>query len=211
MSLPRRPLRNWLRSGSGLLLSAIMVGTLTTVAVARVQNAEGATVIRACAGPSGLLRLLAPDDTCRQNEAPVEWNMQGPTGPAGPAGPAGPQGATGAQGPAGPQGVAGQTGPEGPQGPPGPGITGMQVVEELSALNSDATKVVLAMCPSGKQALSGGAQIGGPSNVALTETDMYQDASGNPVGWFARADEVTSTATNWVLVVHALCATLPAG
>ena len=87
----------------------------------------------------------------------------------------------------------------------------MEVIEELSALNSDATKVVLAMCPPGKQALSGGAQIGGPSNVALTETDMYQDASGNPVGWFARADEVTSTATNWVLVVHALCATLPAG
>jgi len=76
----------------------------------------------------------------------------------------------------------------------------------MSDLNSDNTKVVLSLCPAGKQALGGGAQVGGPDMVAITESDFYQDDSGNRVGWVARASEVVPTNASWILVVHALCA-----
>jgi hypothetical protein len=78
----------------------------------------------------------------------------------------------------------------------------------LSDMNSDNTKMVLALCPDGKQALGGGAQIGGPVNVALNVSDFYLDGNGNRIGWIAQASEVNSTNFSWVLVAHALCATV---
>src|ERR671937_697183 len=52
-----------------------------------------------------------------------------------------------------------QTGPQGPQGPQGPaGVASLEVVSTTQQL-SGATPSVMATCPSGKVALSGGAQI----------------------------------------------------
>jgi len=87
-------------------------------------------------------------------------------------------------------------------------LASLEVVEQLSDLNSDNSKVVVVMCPPGKQALGGGAEVGGPDVVALSETDFYLDADGNRVGWMARANETQPTGVAWILVVHALCAAL---
>jgi hypothetical protein len=76
----------------------------------------------------------------------------------------------------------------------------------ISGVNSDSPKLITADCPSGKQAIGGGAQIGGPDVVALTESDFELDSNGNRVGWLARATETSGTGTPWALVVHALCA-----
>ncbi len=43
-------------------------------------------VIRACAGPNGVLRLA---DNCNRAETPLVWNVQGAPGQPGPAGPQG--------------------------------------------------------------------------------------------------------------------------
>ena len=80
--------------------------------------------------------------------------------------------------------------------------------EQIARLLRDNSKVVVVMCPPGKQALGGGAEVGGPDVVALSETDFYLDADGNRVGWMARANETQPTGVAWILVVHALCAAL---
>lgn len=80
------------------------------------------------------------------------------------------------------------------------------MVEVVSDVNSDSPKLLTADCPVGKQAIGGGAQIGGPDVVALTESDFVLDGNGNRTGWLARATETTATRTPWALVVHALCA-----
>ena len=68
--------------------------------------------------------------------------------------------------------------------------------------------MVLSICPAGKQALGGGAEVGGPVVVAINESDFYLDDSGNRIGWMARASEVIATGGQWVLVAHALCAAI---
>jgi hypothetical protein len=78
----------------------------------------------------------------------------------------------------------------------------------MSDMNSDNTKLVLAICPNGKQALGGGAQVGGPVVVSINESDFYLDDNGNRIGWIARASEVVPTDAPWVLVAHALCAAI---
>jgi len=80
------------------------------------------------------------------------------------------------------------------------------VVEVISDADSQSPKLLMADCPSGKQAIGGGAQIGGPDVVALTESDFNLDADGNRTGWLARATETQPTGTPWALVVHVLCA-----
>src|SRR5688572_21700158 len=77
--------------------------------------------IRACQHiRHGLLRIPAPDASCKKNEKTVEWNKEGPAGPAGEPGPAGPAGDAGPAGPKGDAGPAGDAGPPGPKGDPGP-------------------------------------------------------------------------------------------
>jgi len=157
-------------------------------------------------GPQGEQGAIGPAGP-RGAEGPA-----GPVGPAGPAGPAGAEGPTGpqgAEGPAGPVGPAGPAGPaglEGPRGPAGPGLASLEVVEVISDADSQSPKLLMADCPSGKQAIGGGAQIGGPDVVALTESDFNLDADGNRTGWLARATETHATGTPWALVVHVLCA-----
>lgn len=102
-------------------------------AVLLIGHGGDATRIHGCVDSKGVLRVVAPNGVCRNNETALDWSItgpagptgpQGPTGPMGPQGPAGPQGVAGPQGEPGPQGATGATGPEGPEGPQGPaGIT----------------------------------------------------------------------------------------
>lgn len=142
---------------------------------------------------SGLLRVLAPGDTCSSHETAISWNETGPVGPqgpkgdtgaTGPTGPIGPQGAKGDTGAIGPQGPKGDTGAIGPQGPPGPqgpkgdtGATGPQgpagrsgIVEETIGTQDFSfpegdTESRLAECPSGTP-------VGGSFTVSMPNGDV---------------------------------------
>jgi Collagen triple helix repeat (20 copies) len=217
------------KAGAAGLVGLLLVVGVATLAVAKTNGDD--TVIHACVKSdtpgNGQVRIVPATEACKSNETAIQWNVTGPPGPAGPQGPAGspgpqgPKGEDGAEGPAGPPGPAGPQGdtgpqgpqgpdgpqgPEGPQGPAGPGLTDLQVVEQLSDLNSEETKVVLALCPAGSQAIGGGASVGGPNQVALAGSDFYVDLFGNRIGWLARADEVQPVSVAWILVAHVLCA-----
>ena len=93
-----------------LALAASSVLPLATIAAAHGGDAN---MIHACVNTEkggdlkGNIRISEPDGTCKVNEQPLDWNIQGPQGSAGPRGEQGPQGETGPQGPAGPQGEPG--------------------------------------------------------------------------------------------------------
>jgi hypothetical protein len=114
---------------------------------------DGNGVIHTCVGKAVATwrPIDYPQESCRQNETPLDFNQIGPTGATGltgatgpigatgpqgqtgPTGSTGPQGstgstgatgltgATGTTGSTGPQGVTGATGPQGPTGATGPG------------------------------------------------------------------------------------------
>ena len=106
------------------LVSLVAVLGIGAVGIAHAAGSSGSsTVISACAGGNGNLRLVADLGQCRQNETAISWNVVGPAGPQGLSGPAGAAGPAGLMGPAGPQGPAGAQGlpgPGGSQGLPGP-------------------------------------------------------------------------------------------
>ena len=108
--------------------------------------------------------------------------------------------------PRGAQGPAGGPGPQGPQGAQGPpGVSGLERVFTTGAVNSTATKTLAAGCPSGKQALGGGATIV-PANtpgVAITASYLADNTT-----WTSAAREINPTATNWSLNAVVICATV---
>ena len=77
-----------------LLVSFAVLAGATAVSYAASAGAgkASATVIQACEGPNGLLRVVHSQNDCRHNEDPISWNIAGPAGPAGPAGATGPAG-----------------------------------------------------------------------------------------------------------------------
>jgi hypothetical protein len=92
-------------------------------ASAQTAPAAATSVFYACASANtnnSSLRLIGANDTCRDNETKIQWNLSGATGPKGDTGATGPQGEPGPTGPQGPQGEIGATGPQGPQGETGP-------------------------------------------------------------------------------------------
>jgi hypothetical protein len=131
---------------------------------------------------------------------------------AGARGPAGPAGPAGQVGPAGPVGPAGATGAQGPTGPAGPRATsGWERVSATSAVDSETTKSITALCPEGKQAISGGAVItpgGVAAPVALTELGPGGGEIAVPRGWFVRGRELSAHAGAWGLEVTAYCVDL---
>jgi hypothetical protein len=101
----------------------IGVGLVLLLAVAATWTwAEGTeTVYHACVNnSSGTIKMIAPDEECKNNETRIMWNALGPAGPPGPQGSAGADGADGEPGPPGPAGADGAEGAVGPQGPQGP-------------------------------------------------------------------------------------------
>jgi hypothetical protein len=105
--------------------AAVLSGAIALVSVSLGAQAGP---IRACSNPSGQLRLIAANESCKSNETLTTWNLQGAPGPQGPAGAAGPKGdpgAPGVPGAAGTPGPKGDTGAAGPKGDAGaPGVAG---------------------------------------------------------------------------------------
>ncbi len=64
---------------------------LTSVALVYADNANS---INACVSIAGILRI-PKNGTCRKDEKPLQWNIQGPQGVPGPTGVPGPQGSAG--------------------------------------------------------------------------------------------------------------------
>jgi hypothetical protein len=105
--------------------------------------------------------------------------------------------------PRGPVGPAGPPGPAGPQGPPG--LSGLQSVYATGPANSNTTRTLTAACPSGKQAVGGGATIL-PANVA--DVALTSSYLANPTTWTASAEEADATAAGWSLNAVVICATV---
>lgn len=91
----------------------VAMGTLFVGAAAAMVWGHGgdASLIHACVAKDGTIRIVAPAATCKSNETPLDWNIQGPQGLPGS------QGIQGIQGPPGDDGEDGATGETGPRGP----------------------------------------------------------------------------------------------
>ncbi len=59
-----------------IIAAAFVAGTLTT---ATIVNAQGDT-IQACIDKKGKVRIVDSPADCKNNETPLEWNIQGPAG-----------------------------------------------------------------------------------------------------------------------------------
>src|SRR5688572_25782723 len=83
-----------------LVAAAAAVALAVPVAYAAITIGPDG-VIHACYDKKGMLRIVASESSCSQNETPISWNQEGP------------------QGDKGDKGDKGDTGDTGPQGPPG--------------------------------------------------------------------------------------------
>lgn len=78
-----------------------------------------------------------------------------------------------------------------------------------SAVDSEGAKTVTALCPSGKEAIGGGARVNGElEEVALTGSTPFVAADGTRTGWSAFARELPDEPgpKKWSLTAFAVCA-----
>jgi hypothetical protein len=89
-------------------------------------------------------------------------------------------------------------------------IKNITYVTETSANNSDEEKSVTASCPSGKEAIAGGARINSPASVNAVTSGSYPAVASNNArtGWIATGREFAAEAGNWQIVAYAVCAEL---
>ncbi|MDP1795540.1 MAG: hypothetical protein Q8K63_15490 [Acidimicrobiales bacterium] len=116
--------------------SAVAMTTAFGGTDAFADPATEPVTINACTDAHGNLRVVEDPTTCKKNETPITWNVQGPQGlqgVQGEPGPVGPQGDKGETGATGEKGDTGAAGPKGDVGPVGPrglqgerGLTGAQ-------------------------------------------------------------------------------------
>lgn len=163
-------------------------------------------IIEGPPGPRGERGAVGPQGPAGQQGA------QGPAGPPGPAGPVGPpgsQGSIGPRGPEGPQGPQGIQGIQGEQGPPGVAAVERVSATSMLTMNED-TKAASAVCPEGKRAIAGGAEVPeATARVAIKASRPTDDG----LGWQAVAIEVTDIddpLMTWTLTAWAVCATVAA-
>jgi type VI secretion system secreted protein Hcp len=182
---PRGETRRRFRAPLKVLLPTLAaLGAGTAVAVAQIPGPDGK--VTACyvtntlsdpneGLPLGTLRVIDPSATsnpdpnafsCRNGEATITWNQQGPAGPVGPPGP------TGAQGPLGP------TGPQGPAGTvevqSGPGV------DIFMAINSGTDLGKLQAEPVGETRNISDA-LGGGKNFHVVEISSFSLGAENTV------------------------------
>lgn len=173
----------------------LLVGVgLVALNVSEVR-AQSGQVIYACVHQGSLFpRIVGPNETCRNNEQLITWNIQGPQGPAGLQGPQGLPGADGAQGPAGPQGLPGTDGApgaQGPAGPPGPagpeGAQGPSGAQGPQGLPGETGPIGPAGAtgpagPAGPQGVAGPQGSAGPQGVPGPEGQAGPAGAQGPAG-----------------------------
>ncbi len=79
-----------------------------------------------------------------------------------------------------------------------------------SANNSEDEKNVTATCPSGKEAIGGGARINAPAGVKAAINGSYPAVASNNArtGWIASGRETPEEAGTWQIVAYVVCASL---
>jgi hypothetical protein len=86
------------------------------------------------------------------------------------------------------------------------------VAAKSSKGNNASPRDATATCPSGKQAIGGGARIlSSPetTQVAMVQSAPVIDSSGKATGWFAQARPIGGAdPVEWEIEVHAVCAEL---
>jgi hypothetical protein len=89
-------------------------------------------------------------------------------------------------------------------------IKNITYVTETSANNSEDEKSITATCPTGKEAIGGGARINSPSSVKVAVNGTYPAVASNNArtGWIATGRETPEEAGNWQIVAYAVCAEL---
>lgn len=162
------------------ITAAVVVAVGTGGIVHATHDSE---TIHACVHDrTGDVRIVDDAEGCKQQEAPVSWNTEGPPGPPGPEGPEGPQG---------------------PEGPPGQdGVLGYETVFEQGSVDASSTEAVRADCPEGKRVLGGGFShdpIDGMQVTRLGPAGVPPDSA-----WLAAARNTTDSPQR--LTVHAICA-----
>lgn len=89
-------------------------------------------------------------------------------------------------------------------------VKNVQYVTETSANNSEDEKNVTASCPSGKEAIAGGARVNAPASVKVALNGDYPAVASNNArtGWIASGRETPEEAGNWQIVAYVICAEL---
>jgi hypothetical protein len=208
-----------------------VLGVLAVVAVGYAAIPGQGGVIYGCysSGPNapGQLRVIDNDAgaKCAKNEKQLTFNQQGPKGDAClPSTPAcvGPTGSPGTDGVDGTDGKDGQsctaTNADGSlvqpacRGPQGiAGDLGVEKRETQSDENSDGQKVKTAYCPAGKIAISGGAEVIGPTggldgdSVAINDIDVFNLASAGSGATVGALEVGGGTTNSWSLIARVVC------
>lgn len=82
-------------------------------------------------------------------------------------------------------------------------------VTVTSGPQSETNKTMVALCPSGKEAIGGGVRVtGANTQVVPTESAPEFNAAGARIGWSASARELNPEAGSWTLLAYAVCAEL---
>jgi hypothetical protein len=66
-----------------LIVSVAILAGAASVSYATTVLTTATDVIQACTKGDGQLRIIDSSSSCKQNETPISWNVQGPQGPPG--------------------------------------------------------------------------------------------------------------------------------
>ena len=151
---------------------------------------------------SGSAYVAVAPNTNEQPDASASWDLlaaKGDAGPQGPQGDVGPAGPVGPQGPEGPQGDKGDPGPagaKGEKGDPGPAAS-FTTVKNSKSIDSGVIGTVVATCPAGLRAISGGFE----SSVVIQQFEANYPSSAST--WTVT---VRAPGTGAVVTAYAVCA-----
>lgn len=90
-------------------------------------------------------------------------------------------------------------------------VKNVTYVNAESATNSEGAKTETAFCPSGKQAIGGGARVNGElEEVAVTGSNPFVAGDGQRTGWSAFGRELPDEpgVKKWSITAFAICAEL---
>jgi hypothetical protein len=87
-------------------------------------------------------------------------------------------------------------------------VKNVSYVTATSAFNAVDEKFVTAECPSGKEAIGGGARINGANTKTVVNETAPALNGGAHFGWYASGREVKEESENWSVSAFAICAQL---